>query len=136
MPLEDVTKDQRSAAKAINFGLMYGQSSFGLSQQLKIPRHEAQQYIDFYFKRFYRVKQYLEELKALAFEKGYSETMLGRKRWIPAIRSSNKMEKAAAERVAINTPIQGSAADIKLSMIQVNSLLKDYKCKMLLQYGN
>lgn len=134
--IEDVTRDQRSSAKAINFGLMYGQSSFGLSQQLKISQRDAKSYITEYFTKFSKVKSYLDSLKEICEEKGYSETMMGRKRQIPDINSTNRQVKSAAERMAINSPIQGTAADIiKLAMLRIHDEMyeKQTESKMLLQ---
>ncbi len=131
-----ITKAERESAKAVNFGLMYGQSSFGLARQLGISRKEAKEYITNYFNRFGKVKGYLDSLKELAEEKGYSETMFGRKRFLPDIRSTNRNIKSGAERIAINSPIQGTAADIlKLAMININKIMdsKSYKSKLLLQ---
>lgn len=135
LKLEDVTKDQRNSAKAINFGLMYGQTSFGLSQTLGIGQAQAKDYITKYFQRFGRVKAYLDSLKELAEEKGYAETLFGRKRFVPDITSSNRQIKSMAERIAINSPIQGTAADIiKLAMIQLQEeLMKGYQGRLLLQ---
>jgi DNA polymerase-1 len=130
VPLDKVTKDQRNSAKAINFGLMYGQTSFGLSQALRISQGEAKQYITSYFRNFSSVKSYLDSLKELAEEKGYAETMFGRRRALPDIKSTNRQIKAMAERVAINSPIQGTAADIiKLAMINIQDLI--FKRKLL-----
>jgi DNA polymerase-1 len=130
VPLDKVTKDQRNSAKAINFGLMYGQTSFGLSQALRISQGEAKQYITSYFRNFSSVKSYLDSLKELAEDKGYAETMFGRRRALPDIKSTNRQIKAMAERVAINSPIQGTAADIiKLAMINIQDLI--YKRKLL-----
>ncbi len=130
VPLDKVTKDQRNSAKAINFGLMYGQTSFGLSQALRISQGEAKQYIISYFRNFSSVKSYLDSLKELAEEKGYAETMFGRRRALPDIKSTNRQIKAMAERVAINSPIQGTAADIiKLAMINIQDLI--FKRKLL-----
>ena len=134
--LEDVTKEDRSYAKAINFGLMYGQSSFGLSQMLGISPGEAKAYITNYFVRFNRVKSYLDELKEKCEETGYSETMYGRRRYIKDINSSNRQVKSMAERMAINSPIQGTAADIiKKAMLNIDAALKEEKLKstMILQ---
>lgn len=134
--LGDVTSEERSKAKAVNFGLMYGQSSFGLANQLKISRGEAKQYITNYFQRFNRVKSYLDSLKEEAEKTGYAETMFGRKRYLPDIKSNNRTIKAMAERVAINSPIQGSAADlIKLAMIDIDKKLREDKMesKLVLQ---
>ncbi len=136
VPLESVTKDQRNGAKAINFGLMYGQTSFGLSQTLHIPQGEAKKYITSYFEKFHAVKGYLDGLKEKAEDTGYAETLFGRKRNLPDIKSSNRQIKAMAERVAINSPIQGTAADIiKLAMINIQRLLRDrgLKSRMILQ---
>ncbi len=136
VPLDQVTKDQRNGAKAINFGLMYGQTSFGLSQALHISQGEAKKYITSYFKNFHSVKSYLDGLKEKAEETGYAETLFGRKRVLPDIKSSNRQIKAMAERVAINSPIQGTAADIiKLAMINIQNALRDQnlKSKMILQ---
>lgn len=136
IPLDKVTKDQRSGAKAVNFGLMYGQSSFGLAKQLRISRKEAKEYITKYFERFNSIKSYLDSLKEFAENHGHSKTLYGRKRFLPDILSKNRNVKASAERVAINSPIQGTAADIiKLAMINIDKLLseKELKSKMLLQ---
>lgn len=136
VPLDQVTKDQRNGAKAINFGLMYGQTSFGLSQALRISQGEAKKYITSYFKKFSSVKSYLDSLKELAEETGYAETMFGRRRALPDIKSSNRQIKAMAERVAINSPIQGTAADIiKLAMINIQDLIYQRKLasRMILQ---
>jgi DNA polymerase-1 len=136
IPLDQVTKDQRNSAKAINFGLMYGQTSFGLSQALRISQGEAKHYITSYFKKFHSVKGYLDSLKELAEEKGYAETLFGRKRVLPDIKSTNRQVKAMAERVAINSPIQGTAADIiKLAMINIQDLLyqRNLSSRMILQ---
>ena len=134
--LDQVTKDQRSKAKAVNFGLMYGQSSFGLAKSLRISRNEAKEYITKYFSRFSKVKVYIDSLKEFCEEHGYSVTYHGRKRFLPDIYSTNRNIKAMAERVAVNSPIQGTAADIiKLAMIDINSQLNrlNLKTKMLLQ---
>ena len=136
VPLENVTKEMRSGAKAINFGLMYGQTSFGLSQALRISQGEAKKYITAYFKKFHSVKSYLDGLKELAEQTGYAETMFGRKRLLPDIKSTNRQVKAMAERVAINSPIQGTAADIiKLAMIHIQDLIREKKMssRMVLQ---
>ena len=136
VPSEQITPEQRSNAKAVNFGLMYGQSSFGLAAQLKISRQEAKNYIVKYFSRFSKVKHYLDSLKEFAEEKGYSITMMNRKRFLPDIHSKNRTIKSMAERMAINGPIQGSAADlIKLAMIDIQNKIKRQKLntKMILQ---
>jgi len=134
--IEEVTKEHRRMAKAVNFGLMYGQSSFGLSKVLKISRTDAKVYIENYFNRFQRVKAFLDELKEFAELHGYSKTIHGRKRFLPEIKSSNRAIKSQAERVAINSPIQGTAADIvKVAMISIDQELSrlKLKSKMLLQ---
>lgn len=136
IPIKEVTPNERSKAKAVNFGLMYGQSSFGLSKALKISRKEAMDYITTYFARFSKVKAYLDSLKEKCEAVGYAETLHGRKRMLPDIHSQNRTIKAQAERMAINSPIQGTAADIiKLAMIEVDRALKAAKLetKMLLQ---
>lgn len=136
VPLDQVTKDMRNSAKAINFGLMYGQTSFGLSQTLHISQGEAKKYITSYFQKFSRVKSFLDSLKEKAEETGYAETLFGRKRNLPDIKSTNRQVKAMAERVAINSPIQGTAADIiKLAMINIQRILleRKLKSKMILQ---
>lgn len=136
VPLDKVTKEQRNSAKAINFGLMYGQTGFGLSNTLKISQNEARDYIKLYFQRFGRVKGYLDSLKEFAEANGYAETLFGRKRFLPDIKSQNRQVKAMAERIAINSPIQGTAADIiKLAMINLQrSLLeKQLQAKLILQ---
>lgn len=136
VPLDQVSKDMRNSAKAINFGLMYGQTSFGLSQTLHISQGEAKKYITNYFQKFQSVKSYLDSLKEKAEQTGYAETLFGRKRLLPDIKSTNRQIKAMAERVAINSPIQGTAADIiKLAMINIQRLLKErnLKSKMILQ---
>ena len=119
--LDDVSSEQRRAAKAINFGLIYGMSAFGLAQQLKIDRSDAQQYVDLYFDRYPGVKQFMDDTRALAHEQGYVETEFGRRLYLPEINSGNAMRRQYAERTAINAPMQGTAADlIKLAMIRVH----------------
>ena len=130
----DVTATERRNAKAINFGLLYGMSAFGLAKQLQMSRGEAQDYIDMYFERYPGVKEYMMNTRASAHEKGYVETILGRKLYTPDINHSNRMVKQGAERAAINAPLQGSAADlIKLAMIAVDKVLPKTQAKMLLQ---
>lgn len=132
----NVPSEKRSFAKAINFGLMYGQSSFGLSQTLGISRADAKEYITKYFKKFHKVKSFLDQLKEECEAVGYSRTMLGRKRYIADINSTNRAMKSMAERMAINSPIQGTAADIiKQAMLDVHAeLIKEkLESKLLLQ---
>ncbi|MEI2574118.1 DNA polymerase I [Pseudomonas aeruginosa] len=125
LPLETVTSEQRRSAKAINFGLIYGMSAFGLARQLNIPRKEAQKYMDLYFERYPDVLEYMERTRAQAKEQGYVETLDGRRLYLPDIKSSNGARRAAAERAAINAPMQGTAADIiKRAMIAVDAWLQ------------
>ena len=120
--LDEVTADQRRSAKAINFGLIYGMSAFGLAKQLGIPRGAAQEYIDLYFARYPGVKRYMEETRAQAKAQGYVETVFGRRLYLPDINARNKQFQQAAERAAINAPMQGTAADIiKRAMITVDA---------------
>jgi DNA polymerase I len=119
-----VTSDQRRAAKAINFGLIYGMSAFGLARQLGIDRSSAQKYVDLYFQRYPGVKRYMDETRATAREQGFVETVAGRRLYLPDIRSSNGQLRQYAERSAINAPMQGTAADIiKRAMIDVHQWL-------------
>ena len=132
--VEAVSATERRNAKAINFGLLYGMSAFGLAKQLQMSRGEAQDYIDMYFERYPSAKDYMINTRASAYEKGYVETILGRKLYTPDINHSNRMVKQGAERAAINAPLQGSAADlIKLAMIAVDKVLPKEHAKMLLQ---
>lgn len=136
VPLEQVTNDQRRSAKAINFGLIYGMSAFGLARQLGIPRGEAQRYMDLYFERYPGVLRYMENTRHQASEQGYVETLEGRRLYLADIKSSNGMRRKAAEREAINAPMQGTAADIiKKAMIAVDSWLRAEKpnADMLMQ---
>ena len=120
--IDHVSVDQRRKAKAINFGLIYGMSAFGLAKQLGIGRHEAQQYIDVYFARYPGVADYMARTRALAHEKGYVETLKGRRLYLPEINARNRQRQQAAERTAINAPMQGTAADlIKLAMLAVDA---------------
>jgi DNA polymerase-1 len=120
-PLAEVTVDQRRNAKAINFGLIYGMSAFGLSKQLNIPRHDAQNYMDLYFERYPSVLTYMQDTRLLAKEKGYVSTVFGRRLYLPEINSTNGMRRKGAERAAINAPMQGTAADIiKKAMLAVD----------------
>jgi len=121
VPLESVESDQRRSAKAINFGLIYGMSAFGLAKQLDIPRGEAQEYINLYFDRYPGVKSYMDQTRALAKEQGYVETVFGRRLYLPDINARNAQMRNYAERTAINAPMQGTAADIiKRAMIKVD----------------
>ena len=134
--LEEVTSEHRRSAKAINFGLIYGMSAFGLTRQLGIPRHEAQAYLDTYFERYTGVREYMDSTKELAKKNLYVETILGRKLHVAAINDSNGLRRQAAERAAINAPLQGSAADIiKKAMIDVDSWIGEdnQNIKMIMQ---
>jgi DNA polymerase-1 len=136
VPLEEVTKDQRSAAKAVNFGIMYGQGPFGLAQNLGISRTEAKSIIDRYFEQFGTIKSFMDSLVNDARELGYVETIMKRRRYLPDINSANAIVRGYAERNAINAPIQGSAADIiKLAMIAVDKAMiaQKVQSKLLLQ---
>ena len=124
VPLDEVETEQRRAAKAINFGLIYGMSAFGLAKQLNIGRYEAQDYIDVYFARYPGVKEYMDKTRELAREKGYVETVYGRRLYLPEINARNGQRRQYAERTAINAPMQGTAADIiKRAMISVDAAL-------------
>ena len=134
--LEDVTQDQRRSAKAINFGLMYGMSAFGLTRQLDIPRAEAQKYLDTYFERYTGVKDYIANTKAQAKEDMFVETIMGRRLYLNEINAGNGLRRQAAERAAINAPLQGSAADIiKKAMIDIQEFLEKEmpKVKVIMQ---
>ena len=123
---EDVDGDRRRAAKAINFGLMYGMSAFGLARQLSIGRAEAQAYMDTYFMRYPNVQQFMEDTRQQARDKGYVETLFGRRLYLSDINASNMQRRQGAERAAINAPMQGTAADIiKRAMISVDSWLRE-----------
>ncbi|GAB5412542.1 MAG: DNA polymerase I [Congregibacter sp.] len=125
VPLDAVSGDQRRKAKAINFGLIYGMSAFGLARQLHLDRGEAQRYIDVYFERYPGVREYMDRTRALAHEQGYVETLFGRRLYLPEINVRNKMRQQAAERTAINAPMQGTAADIiKKAMLSVDDWLQ------------
>ena len=124
VPMEQMTKDIRNKAKAINYGINYGQSPFGLSQLLGIEQKEAKEYIERYFEKYSKVKAYLESTLEFVREHGYVTTLFGRRRYIPEIRSRDRMVFLAAQRAAINTPLQGTAADIiKLAMIEIQKEL-------------
>lgn len=135
--IEDVTTEQRRRAKAVNFGLIYGMSAFGLAKQLGIPRGEAQHYMDTYFERYPGVMQYMEDTRSAASEQGFVETIYGRRLHLPEIQSRNGMRRKAAERAAINAPMQGTAADIiKKAMLLVDEWIQaegDGRVKLLMQ---
>jgi len=134
--LDNVTQEHRRSAKAINFGLMYGMSAFGLTRQLDIPRAEAQKYLDTYFERYTGVKDYMENIKAKAKEDMFVETIMGRRLYLNEINAANGLRRQAAERAAINAPLQGSAADIiKKAMIDINGFLNKEmpEVKMIMQ---
>ncbi len=136
LPLESVSNDQRRSAKAINFGLIYGMSAFGLSRQLNIPRKESQRYMDLYFERYPGVLEYMERTRLQAKDQGYVETLDGRRLYLPDIKSSNGARRAGAERAAINAPMQGTAADIiKRAMVAVDNWIETEKprVRMIMQ---
>ncbi len=136
LALDEVTPELRSRAKAVNFGIVYGQQAYGLSQSLGIPFGEAKEMIERYFEAYPGVRNYLDETVAKAKERGYAETMYGRKRHIPELKSSNKVQRSFGERTAMNHPMQGSAADIiKLAMRQVQERLfsEGFKARLLVQ---
>jgi DNA polymerase-1 len=126
--VDQVDNNQRRAAKAINFGLIYGMSAFGLARQLGIGRYEAQDYVDLYFTRYPGVKAYMDRTREHAHEQGYVETVFGRRLYLPEINSRNGQRRQYAERTAINAPMQGTAADIiKRAMISVDRALSESK---------
>ena len=136
VPMDEVTPILRRHAKAVNFGIVYGISDFGLSKGLGIPRKDAAKYIADYFEKYGGVKSFIDEMVQKAHRDGFVTTMFGRRRELPAIRSKNFVQRSLAERMAMNTPIQGTAADIiKLAMIEVYRKLRDggFKSRMLLQ---
>jgi len=136
VPLEEVTDLQRRSAKAINFGLIYGMSAYGLSKQLDVERNEAQAYIDMYFERYPGVKKYMDDIRDKAHKTGCVQTLFGRKMHLPEINSKNKMRQMAAERAAVNAPMQGTAADIiKRAMIKMDKIIreKDLPIRMIMQ---
>ncbi|MEN2399560.1 DNA polymerase I [Flavobacterium sp. MC2016-06] len=136
VPLEEVSREQRSNAKTVNFGIIYGVSAFGLSNQTSLSRSESAALIEAYYKTYPRLKSYISEQIEFAREKGYVQTILGRRRYLKDINSANAVVRSAAERNAVNAPIQGSAADvIKIAMINIHKKLKEenWKSKMLLQ---
>jgi DNA polymerase-1 len=126
LKLDEVSNDRRRAAKAINFGLIYGMSAFGLAKQLGIGRGEAQEYVDLYFSRYPGVKQFMDQTRLVAREQGYVETVFGRRLYLPDIKSKNQSIRQYAERAAVNAPMQGTAADIiKRAMITVQRWLDE-----------
>ena len=136
IPIEEVTKEQRSSAKAVNFGIVYGISDFGLANQLGVSNKKAKEYIEQYLNKYNGIKQFMDNIVESAKEKGYVETLFGRRRYIPEIKSNNYMVRQFGNRVAMNTPIQGTAADImKIAMINVYKTLKENKinAKIVLQ---
>ena len=136
VPLEEVTKEQRTAAKAVNFGIVYGISGFGLAEQLGISRKKAEQYIEQYLEKYKGVKEFMDGIVEKAKEQGYVETLFHRRRYIPELSSNNYMVRQFGARAAMNTPIQGTAADImKIAMIEVNKKLEEEKlnAKLILQ---
>jgi DNA polymerase-1 len=136
IPIEQVSKDQRRQAKTANFGIIYGISAFGLAQQLNCSRTQAKQLIDDYFAAFPKVIQYIESQKELCRQRGYAETLFGRKRYLPDIYSQNATVRSFAERNAVNAPIQGTAADIiKMAMVSIHRRLKEehLQAQMIMQ---
>ena len=136
VPQDEVTSLQRRNAKAVNFGIVYGISSFGLSQDLSISKKEAAEYIEKYFETYPGIKAFLDECVQSAREKGYSVTMLGRRRPVPELSSDNFMQRSFGERVAMNAPIQGTAADIiKIAMVRVDERLRKegFRSRLILQ---
>ena len=136
VPIEEVTKEMRSHAKAVNFGIVYGISDFGLAEQLGIKRKEAKQYIESYLSKYYRIDEFMKNEIDIAKEQGYVETMFHRRRYIPELSSNNYMVRKFGDRAAMNAPIQGTAADImKIAMIHVYRKLKEenLKSKIVLQ---
>ena len=135
IPIEEVTGEQRSHAKSVNYGIIYGLSAHGLSQQTGLKRSEAKQLIDTYFDTYPTLKDYIKKQVDFAREQAYVETVLGRRRYLKDINSRNAVVRAAAERNAVNAPLQGSAADIiKKAMIEIQTgLKKEYQTRMLLQ---
>ncbi len=132
-PLDAVTPNERRAAKAINFGLMYGMGAFGLARQLGIPRGEAQDYIALYFSRYPGVRDFMERTRQQAREQGYVETVFGRRLYLPYIASRNQGQRAGAERAAINAPMQGTAADIiKRAMAAIDGWLAGHRARAMM----
>ena len=136
IPLEEVTDTYRRYAKAVNFGIIYGISDFGLSENVGITVKEAKKYIEDYLEKYPKIKEYMDNTKNIAVEKGYVETKFGRRRYVPNIKSQNYIIREQAKRIAMNAPIQGTAADItKIAMIKIEERIKKEKldAKILLQ---
>ena len=136
IPLDEVTKEQRSNAKAVNFGIVYGISEFGLAGQLGVTRKEAKKYIEQYLEKYSGIKNFMESVVEKAKEQGFVDTLFGRRREVPELKSNNYMVRQFGSRVAMNTPIQGTAADImKIAMINVYKELnkRNLKSKLILQ---
>ena len=136
VPVEEVTSELRSAAKAVNFGIIYGKTDFGLSEDLNIPVPQAKQYIESYFAKYEKIKEFMDNIIETAEKDGYSQTMFNRRRYIPEIKSKNFMERNRGKRAAMNAPIQGSAADIiKIAMVNVFRRLEkeELRSKLILQ---
>ena len=131
LPLEAVTQDQRRSAKAINFGLMYGMSAFGLSRQLGISPKEAEKHVAHYFQNFPKVKVFMDRIRQQALERGFVETLFGRRLYLPDLQARNQMVRRAAERAAINAPMQGTNADIiKRAMIELDHWIRENNINM------
>ena len=136
IPLEEVTDTYRRYAKAVNFGIIYGISDFGLSENVGITVKEAKKYIEDYLKKYPKIKEYMDNTKNIEVEKGYVETKVGRRRYVPNIKSQNYIIREQAKRIAMNAPIQGTAADItKIAMVKIEERIKKEKldAKILLQ---
>lgn len=136
IPLEEVTDTYRRYAKAVNFGIIYGISDFGLSENVGITVKEAKKYIEDYLEKYPKIKEYMDNTKNIAVEKGYVETKFGRRRYVPNIKSQNYIIREQAKRIAMNAPIQGTAADItKIAMVKIEERMKKEKldAKILLQ---
>ena len=136
IPLEEVTDTYRRYAKAVNFGIIYGISDFGLSENVGITVKEAKKYIEDYLEKYPKIKEYMDNTKNIAVEKGYVETKFGRRRYVPNIKSQNYIIREQAKRIAMNAPIQGTAADItKIAMVKIEERIKKEKldAKILLQ---
>ena len=134
IPIEEVTKEERSKAKAVNFGIVYGISDFGLAEQIGVSRKKAKEYIEQYLEKYSGIKKFMETIVEETKEKGYVETLYHRRRYVPELKSNNYMVRQFGHRVAMNTPIQGTAADImKIAMINVYNKLRNMKSKLILQ---